>query len=316
MSYFFGVEIELIAKPFVVDRPLLRRVYYEKLASSLNSHGVYAIADKLNGSYRKHPEHYGKWWITKDGSLGNPEHPLIPLEAVSPILTTGYHWEAQVDIFWCSWDRIFHTPDKSRLCGSHIHVSPFPRQQFDLIQLKCIAFGVVLFEPHLNQLLPCNRRNNKYCLANTKRSERLQTMGAGDNEELYNIWYFIWHMIRGKQDLRDFMQKGSDPSKDRYVRWNFDNILEGRSGTIEFRGGQCLRGPAETKTWISFVLAFVQLCLAQLYKYPALPVNLRPSMSCFWRDICGAAMQIGVAHNLPSDWAYMAVDTRRVRGTI
>ncbi len=76
MSYFFGVEIELIGRPLVVRHPLQRRYYYEELAKCLREQGAAAAADKLDTSYRKHSEHYDKWWITKDGSLGSPEHPL------------------------------------------------------------------------------------------------------------------------------------------------------------------------------------------------------------------------------------------------
>jgi len=75
-SYNFGVEIELIAAPRQNRHPLRRAVYYETLASTLRSKGCKAAADRLDGKYAKHPEHYDKWWITKDGSLGNPEHPL------------------------------------------------------------------------------------------------------------------------------------------------------------------------------------------------------------------------------------------------
>ncbi len=75
-SYNFGVEIELIAEPHQVQHPFLRAVYYEKLAAALRSQGTQAVADRLNEAYSKHPEHYDKWWITKDGSLGNPDHPF------------------------------------------------------------------------------------------------------------------------------------------------------------------------------------------------------------------------------------------------
>lgn len=74
-SFFFGVEIELIAEPREIQHPLVRKLYYEKLARSLNSGGLTAVADDLEGRYRKHSEHYDKWFITKDGSLGNPTHP-------------------------------------------------------------------------------------------------------------------------------------------------------------------------------------------------------------------------------------------------
>lgn len=76
MAYYFGIEIEIIAAPHKVRHPLVRAFYYEKLAAALRKRGEPAVADTLQGKYRKRPEHYNKWWITKDGSLKNPAHPL------------------------------------------------------------------------------------------------------------------------------------------------------------------------------------------------------------------------------------------------
>lgn len=74
-AFYFGVEIELISEPHEVRYPLDRRFYYEKLAKSLRSHGLDAKADSLEEKYRKHSEHYDKWFLTQDGSLGKPDYP-------------------------------------------------------------------------------------------------------------------------------------------------------------------------------------------------------------------------------------------------
>ena len=78
MSLSFGVEIELIAAPHKIRYPLTRSYYYEELAKALRANNIDAVADPLkpNERYRKHPEHYSKWFITKDGSIGNPGHPV------------------------------------------------------------------------------------------------------------------------------------------------------------------------------------------------------------------------------------------------
>lgn len=74
--YYFGVEIEIIAEPRVHDSSRHKRThYYEKLARALRREDLSALADRLDERYRKHNEHYDKWWITKDGSLGNPSYP-------------------------------------------------------------------------------------------------------------------------------------------------------------------------------------------------------------------------------------------------
>ncbi|RKK11799.1 hypothetical protein BFJ66_g2115 [Fusarium oxysporum f. sp. cepae] len=304
-SYNFGVELELIAEPKRVRHPLLRAVYYEELATSLRYDGAEAEADKLNQRYRKRPEHYDKWWITKDGSLGDPEHPCIPLEAVSPILSTDYTWENQVDVFWNSWDRIFHMPESSIACGSHIHVSPSPEMEFDLNQLRNIAFGIVYYEPLVIRLLPYHRQNNKYCRPNTLRSGPLYDLMSSFHEEaaLRELWDALDDGV-DEEDIRDLMQSGPEPKQERYVLWNFDNIFGGGSGSIEFRGGPGLRGPVKTKRWISFVVSFIHMCtnldVASWSHYT------RPSMDRFWRDLRRSAQAVSVKENLPSDWRVMA----------
>ncbi|KAI0440172.1 putative amidoligase enzyme-domain-containing protein [Xylaria telfairii] len=314
MSYYFGVEIEVIAEPQRVQDPLLRRVYYERLARALNRHGLSAAADKLDGSrYCKHAEYYdSRWWITKDGSLKDPSYPRIPLEAVSPILWTAVTWEAEVDTFWRAWRDVFHTPDASSLCGSHIHVSPYPRKTFSLTQLKDIAIGIIFYEPLIHQLLPECRQNNKYCRRNTLRSTQLQNMGSDDGHELREVCRYILQEIDDVGELRDFMQENASTRKDRYVLWNFDNILPGESGSIEFRGGHGLRGPQETRKWIAFVVSVIHLCIERRYDNWGARINdfffgsfPRPSMRRFWRDLARAARFLNVRQHLPSEYYEM-----------
>lgn len=74
-DFCVGVEIEIIAESIEVYHPFIKEVYYEELAECLRRHETKAKADEPKSKYRKHDEHYDKWWITKDGSLGNPPHP-------------------------------------------------------------------------------------------------------------------------------------------------------------------------------------------------------------------------------------------------
>lgn len=73
-DYHFGIEIEVIVVPHKIRDPLssLHALYYRKLAAALRKRGLKAQADDLQRGYTKRPEHYDKWWITKDGSLGSP----------------------------------------------------------------------------------------------------------------------------------------------------------------------------------------------------------------------------------------------------
>lgn len=188
---------------------------------------------------------------------------LVPLEAVSPILSTNYCWEDDIDTFWSACRTVFYRPERSQLCGSHIHVSAGHQQKFDLPKLRALAFGVIYYETAVYSLLPSCRQNNKYCQLNSERSEALKAREDVFESDAQAIWATRTAIqgIDNRYDLRDFMQKSMNPETDRYVLWNFDNILPGRSGTVEFRGGEGLEGPVETKRWIAFVVAFVHLCV-------------------------------------------------------
>ncbi|KAK1756705.1 putative amidoligase enzyme-domain-containing protein [Echria macrotheca] len=323
---YFGVEMEFIARVRRVHRLgdyedslyetkhglrlSTRAAYYECLAAQLRANGQKAAADRLDKSYRKHPEHYDKWWITKDGSLGNPRYPFLPLEAVSPILNT-VKWEAHIDAFWNAWRRVFCTPKESPLCGSHVHVSPGRSKRFTLSQLKSLAMGIVFYEELIVGLLPEERRSNHYCKPNTLHSRELKFLPMV--WEHWQVFWFFRHRIgslRTEKELRDFMQLGHEGNKDRYVLWNFDNVLKGKSGTVEFRGGPGFTSAVIAKRWIAFVVAFVQLCLDK--DLPAwTPNNFQEvtDMSTFWWKIVEAAGRIGVQHHLPNRWKEMSETT-------
>ncbi|KAK4151972.1 hypothetical protein C8A00DRAFT_35342 [Chaetomidium leptoderma] len=307
-GYHFGVELEVIAQPRTVRHPLVHSVYYEKLASSLRARGVRADADNLEGGYRKHPEHYNnKWWITKDGSLGNPNHPLIPLEAVSPIFSTTSDWESAISTFWRGFDRVFHMLVPSSLCGSHIHVSPQPAQQFSLSELHALAFGVVHYESHVRNLLPEDRKHNRYCRLNTEHSKALLRVRnlVCRRSRSRHVWMEI-EDIDDLGELKEFMQAGDGQMKNRYVLWNFDNIVQpGGSGSVEFRGAKGLRGPVRTNMWIAFVTAFVHLCLNQGFHTWDKDDFADPDMTVFWEGILVAAKAIGVREHLPAWWQVM-----------
>ncbi|TDZ54330.1 hypothetical protein CTRI78_v006382 [Colletotrichum trifolii] len=259
---YFGVEIELIASPRFLYLPHTRAVYYQQLAQALKQRRLRAAADSLV-SYCKHPEHYDKWWITKDGSLGKPEYPRIALEAVSPIMRSDYTWEREIDTFWGAWSDGFQKPDSSIKCGAHIHVSPYPDKRFGLPQLQDIAYGVIYYEPLIGCILPYHRRQNPFCRPNTMRSRQLENIviqGWNETTMLQIFWQSVYG-TNSKQGLRDLMQSGFHA---RRVLWNFDHVVSGGSGTVEFRGGPGLRDTVQTKRWVSFVLAFVHLCLTKV----------------------------------------------------
>ncbi|KAI8951760.1 putative amidoligase enzyme-domain-containing protein [Xylaria longipes] len=292
-DYHFGVEIEVCVKPHKIRNPLSEKhaLYYEKLAAALRNRGLNAKADDLTGGYSKHPEHYGKWWITRDGSLGNPET-LIPMEAVSPILSCRRDWEGEIDTFWAAMRAVFHMPEQSPRCGSHIYLSRGWGERFSLSQLKTIAYGIVIYEPLVVSLLMANRANNDYCKLNTNNSARLRQCGSNKQA--------IARLIKSATDtemLKDIMQN------DRYVLWNFANIVPGRSGTIEFRGGRCLRGEIRTKRWIAFTVSLVHAFLSMNnLKYPDRVSITSWSPEALYEAVKKYSKELRMGYLIPNDY--------------
>lgn len=150
-------------------------------------------------------------------------------------------------------------PAISKLCGSHIHVSAAPNKRFNCEQLRSIAFGVILYEKNVLQLLPESRRGNQYCVPNSAKMGESGFMNYADPIDMGIMRDHIWGCFQDDDtigyDLSKFMQGSS-----RRVLWNFQNIRG--SGSIEFRGGPRLRDPITTKRWIAFVVSFVHMCIS------------------------------------------------------
>jgi len=71
-KFGFGIEIEAVVTPWKIREEWhnMPQEYYEILAKALKNRRLNAVADRLNTGYQaQHPEHYNKWFITRDGSL-------------------------------------------------------------------------------------------------------------------------------------------------------------------------------------------------------------------------------------------------------
>lgn len=102
-------------------------------------------------------------------------------------------------------------------------------------------------------LFMANRVGNTYCKPNTVNSSQLRPV-VSNNTAIANL-------IKGaanKTSLKKIIQDN------RYVLWNFENILPRKSGTIERRGGRCLRGEVRTKRWIAFTIPFIHAVLSMV----------------------------------------------------
>ena len=188
-------------------------------------------------------------------------HSLVPLEAVSPKLQTNRKWEDEIDAFWSAMRAVFHEPRRSSRCGSHVHVSP-KRGSFNLKELQAIAFAVVWYDDEVQQVLHRCRRDSNYCRRNREHSQKLRDKDMSASATLINN-------VSDEASLVEIIQ-GWDKG-DRRTLWNFHNVTpkpnSGKTvtGSVEFRGGRCLRGPVRTKRWIAFSIAFVILAINEVY---------------------------------------------------
>ncbi|KAL1584293.1 hypothetical protein WHR41_06756 [Cladosporium halotolerans] len=285
ISYHFGVEIEIMAKPHQIrETPLNQLLYWEKLGKALEKRGINVEVDKPHGPYRKNKERYTRgWWITRDGSLVRHQDE-IAFEAVSPILNTSNGWEHQIDMFWKAYSKVFHQPrsQSESYCGGHIHVSS-SSQEWSTDQLRNIASGIFHFEHFIEDMIPASRQNNQFCKKNSANSRFLRS-------------------CRGNP--RKFFEKISDASRgeiwglmqnDRKVLWNFAHVVKGGTGSIEFRGGRCFRGPQRTKAWIAFAVGYMHLLQGmpfweykvhrrEVYSTEVLYEKIKASASKFYMD--------------------------------
>ncbi|PCG94029.1 Putative amidoligase enzyme [Penicillium occitanis (nom. inval.)] len=318
--YYFGVEIEVIVEPHNKQQPVPAPVsdhldyWYDKIAKALRNRkgsdqqALKAIAESRRTTYRSTTDRYLTWWITWDGSLIAPEwpkHPGVPLEAVSPRLETRKRWEDEIDAFWSAMRAVFHMPRRVLRCGSHVHVSP-GRGSFHLKELQAIAFAVVFYNDQVQQVLPQSRRNYHYCVPNKEHSRKLKGKSISAVAALINA-------VQSKEKLVEIIQGLS--KKDRPVLWNFHNVTkmpfteEPAIGTVEFRGGRCLRGPVRTKRWISFAVAFMILAI-QEFKLPLKSSYPSCSPSLFWQKIRNAAATENMAQHLPESFKTMNESNR------
>ena len=195
-------------------------------------------------------------------SMGIDHYLLVPLEAVSPKLQTNKKWEDEIDAFWSAMRAVFHAPRRASRCGSHVHVSP-SRGHFNLRELQAIAFAVIWYDDEVQQILHRCRRDSEYCRRNRAHSRELWNKDMKATANLINN-------VSDESSLVRIIQ-GWDKD-DRRTLWNFHNVTSkpgsGKSatGSMEFRGGRCLRGPVRTKRWIAFTIAFVILAIKEVYR--------------------------------------------------
>lgn len=167
----------------------------------------------------------------------------------------------EIKEFWYAFDKTFEQEIFNESCGSHVHVRPMGLG-YDLEELRKIAYAVVVYEKHILEVLPEERRDHHYCEPNTKVSPKLrQIFRHGRNRSSFNDLRDQIYDVETLEELCTLMQGNQDDN--RRVLWNFDN-LTGHKGTIEFRGGPGLHDARMTIRWILFAISFILLAIEEV----------------------------------------------------
>jgi hypothetical protein len=196
----------------------------------------------------------------------------VAMEIVSPILNTRDSVTKTLSEFWEAMSVGFEV-QRAKSCGGHVHVTPTNSlKRFTLPELQKCAFAIVAAENLVHSILPASRRENTYCVVNSKSSGGWgQIAAAGISTTVLRMAQAQILGTRSLSSLHKYMQAN------RYVLWNFQNICvqragESCSGTIEFRGGNQFVNAKTTLKWIAFVVAFIHLALDEAcsLSYPSM----------------------------------------------
>ena len=77
--------------------------------------------------------------------------------------------------FWSVFYNVFKVETSNQKCGSHVHVAPL-NSGFDIGSLRQIAYAVIVYEKHVLEILPPQRRNQFFCKPNTTISPALKRL--------------------------------------------------------------------------------------------------------------------------------------------
>ena len=168
-------------------------------------------------------------------------------------------------------------------CGMHIHVSP-GGSEWTLDQVRNVSRSILYFEEAFEALLPLERRGNRQCRSNRIDNPKLRCLPDLDAccqaiQECTTI-KALTHLMNananedyGLSILDEVV--GVNMETDRRYAFNFENLLEGKIGTIgkdaqlgiafidcssskaEFRRPPCVTNYEDCVMWVEFGASFI-----------------------------------------------------------
>lgn len=123
-------------------------------------------------------------------------------------------------------------------CGTHVHVSP-GYSKWTLEQVKNVSRSILYFEEAFEVLLPPGRRGNRECRSNRIDNPKLKHLPDLEScfqriQECTAIESLI-HLMNAKEEDPSNVSEDSNGEKavtERRYGFNFENLMEGKIGTI------------------------------------------------------------------------------------
>jgi hypothetical protein len=159
----------------------------------------------------------------------------------------------------------------NKSCGMHVHISPISGE-WDLSSLKKLSYCILWFEEALEMLYPDDRRQTaQWGKANYALNPRFQKKTSyggsilGEKQVKKDLSDCL-DLIAIRTDIASLVHLLNPPSRtatnpsnepDRYYAWNFTNLLEGETGTVEFRRPPSKTESKDCEPWVWLSVAFV-----------------------------------------------------------
>lgn len=143
----------------------------------------------------------------------------------------------------------------TRGCAMHVHVSPEIAGGFNNNQLKQIIKQVIYYDNPLTMIMPPDRKHNEWAMSNVKKTPDWRD---GYSQVPQKTWAPLFDSF-DKHKMKQTLLHGW--SQERYVSWNFANVLSG-CGTIEFRRPPGVKTAGQAKHWVAVALGYVAHAMA------------------------------------------------------
>ena len=123
-------------------------------------------------------------------------------------------------------------------CGTHVHVSPGD-SEWTLEEVKNVSRSILYFEEAFEVLLPPDRRGNRECRSNRSDNPKLKHLPDLEAcfekiRECTSIKALVYLMNAKDEFTWQFHEnsKGETTGTERCYGFNFENLMEGKIGTI------------------------------------------------------------------------------------